>query len=96
MLGPVCISKAFQKFTIIVNIFKINWHGSGIIYCRTRNECEHMVAVLRSAGIPSDRYHAGLSNKIRDEVQTQWMNNEVPLIVATIAFGMGVDKANVR
>lgn len=55
-----------------------------------------MVTVLRSANIPAHVYHAGLSNKVREEVQSAWMNNVVPVIVATIAFGMGVDKAAVR
>uniref|UniRef100_A0A915LM37 ATP-dependent DNA helicase n=1 Tax=Meloidogyne javanica TaxID=6303 RepID=A0A915LM37_MELJA len=70
--------------------------ASGIVYCQTRAECEHMVNVLTSGKIPAEAYHAGLSNKARDEVQNKWSGDELPVVVATVAFGMGVDKATVR
>ncbi|KAL3079608.1 hypothetical protein niasHS_013890 [Heterodera schachtii] len=71
--------------------------GSGIIYCQTRADCEPIAQlVTKNCGIPADVYHAGLSDKKRAEVQQQWMRGTVPVVVATIAFGMGVDKANVR
>uniref|UniRef100_A0A915P4T8 DNA 3'-5' helicase n=2 Tax=Meloidogyne TaxID=189290 RepID=A0A915P4T8_9BILA len=68
----------------------------GIVYCQTRAECEHMVNVLTSGKIPAEAYHAGLSNKARDEVQNKWSCDQLPVVVATVAFGMGVDKATVR
>ncbi|VDL73921.1 unnamed protein product [Nippostrongylus brasiliensis] len=72
------------------------YEGSGIIYCRTRDECDQVAMMLSFAKIRCLSYHAGLSNKVRDDVQNQWMKNEVPVISATIAFGMGIDKPDVR
>ncbi|GMS88816.1 hypothetical protein PENTCL1PPCAC_10991, partial [Pristionchus entomophagus] len=72
------------------------WVGSGIVYCRTRDECEQMARSFNNAGMPALVYHAGFSAKIRDEVQEKWMKNKVPVIAATIAFGMGIDKPDVR
>uniref|UniRef100_A0A183C8K4 DNA 3'-5' helicase n=1 Tax=Globodera pallida TaxID=36090 RepID=A0A183C8K4_GLOPA len=71
--------------------------GNGIIYCQTRADCEPIAQLIsKKGGIPTDVYHAGLSDSKREEVQQKWMSGEVPVVVATIAFGMGVDKATVR
>ncbi|KHJ48412.1 ATP-dependent DNA helicase RecQ family protein [Trichuris suis] len=70
--------------------------GSGIIYCRTRETCEFFAGELSGHGIQCACYHAGIPNKARESVQQQWMNNIVRVVVATVAFGMGVDKADVR
>uniref|UniRef100_A0A915EEI9 DNA 3'-5' helicase n=1 Tax=Ditylenchus dipsaci TaxID=166011 RepID=A0A915EEI9_9BILA len=72
------------------------WHGSGIVYCRSRDACDAMAQILTEKGIPAAPYHARMSDKARDEVQRKWMQDEIPVIAATIAFGMGVDKASVR
>uniref|UniRef100_A0A7I4YA65 ATP-dependent DNA helicase n=1 Tax=Haemonchus contortus TaxID=6289 RepID=A0A7I4YA65_HAECO len=72
------------------------YEGSGIIYCRTRDECDQVAHMLSMVHIQCLAYHAGLSNKLRDDVQNKWMKNEVPVIAATIAFGMGIDKPDVR
>lgn len=68
--------------------------GSGIVYARTRAHCEEIAALLAQAGESAEHYHAGIDN--RAEVQARFMNGETRIIVATIAFGMGVDKPDIR
>ena len=69
---------------------------TGIIYCLSRKKCEELSEKLQQHGINCDPYHAGQSSKLRTSIQQKWQTGETPLIVATIAFGMGIDKANVR
>ena len=69
---------------------------SGIIYCATRKNVEAVYTALRMADIPVTRYHAGLSAEERKENQDQFIFDERPVMVATNAFGMGIDKSNVR
>ncbi len=70
--------------------------GSGIVYCFTRKECEELAAELRRSGVDAEHYHAGLDDARRAEVQERFMTDELSVVVATVAFGMGVDKPNVR
>uniref|UniRef100_A0A095C5V6 DNA 3'-5' helicase n=1 Tax=Schistosoma haematobium TaxID=6185 RepID=A0A095C5V6_SCHHA len=77
---------------------KCDWTklGCGIVYCRTRTDCEGLAEKLTSLGLSSRAYHAGLSKSEREDVQTGWSSGFYPIVVATISFGMGVDKPNVR
>jgi len=69
---------------------------SGIIYCLSRNSVESLAADLRDEGFSALPYHAGLDKKTRERHQELFLKDEVKIIVATIAFGMGIDKSNVR
>ena len=69
---------------------------SGIVYCATRKAVEQVHEALLALGIAATRYHAGLSNGERDANQRAFVNDDAPVIVATNAFGMGIDKSNVR
>lgn len=68
----------------------------GIVYIATRKASEELAAALAAAGVNAEAYHAGLPAKRRGELQDRFMADEVEVIVATTAFGMGIDKANVR
>jgi ATP-dependent DNA helicase RecQ len=70
--------------------------GSGIIYCSTRNGTEDVAARLMADGFAATAYHAGLASDERQRRQDAFLADEVQIIVATIAFGMGIDKPNVR
>jgi ATP-dependent DNA helicase RecQ len=68
----------------------------GIVYATTRKECEELAAGLRRSGVDAAAYHAGMGSAERAAVQERFMTDELAVVVATIAFGMGVDKPNVR
>ncbi|MEX0646789.1 MAG: ATP-dependent DNA helicase RecQ [Balneolaceae bacterium] len=70
--------------------------GSGIVYSGTRRDCEKWANYFTRNGIESKPYHAGLSSEDREKIQNQWVKGEVPLVVATNAFGMGIDKPDCR
>ncbi|XP_050402456.1 recQ-like DNA helicase BLM [Patella vulgata] len=68
----------------------------GVVYCLSRKECDNVASDLQKAGIQAVSYHAGLSDKQRFDIQEQWLYGDSKVICATIAFGMGIDKPDVR
>lgn len=73
-----------------------NVKGSGIVYVRTRRKSKEIKDFLKNNQISAEHYHAGLSNKVRTQKQTDWTRSKLRVMVATNAFGMGIDKADVR
>ncbi|KHN85219.1 Bloom syndrome -like protein [Toxocara canis] len=91
------IAKRPKSLFAVMERMKVLYPGkSGIIYCLSRKECETVSKSLQNQGILADVYHAGLPDKQRQNVQSKWINNSVNVICATIAFGMGIDKPDVR
>jgi len=80
----------------IIDFIKKRPNQSGIIYCLSRNSTEEMVATLKKEQIKAEFYHAGLETKKRSKVQENFIKDKTQIICATIAFGMGIDKPNVR
>jgi ATP-dependent DNA helicase RecQ len=80
----------------IVRFIQLHKNKSGIIYTLNRKTTEELAAMLNANGISAVAYHAGLEAKLRARRQDQFLNEEVHVIVATIAFGMGIDKPDVR
>lgn len=88
--------KSAEKMHFILNFIKARPHDAGIIYCLSRKTTEKVAADLRKKGIQAAAYHAGLSNLERSQTQEQFKNDQLLVVCATIAFGMGIDKSNVR
>ena len=80
----------------IVALLRERRGESGIVYCLSRRSTEELAEYLRSAGISAKHYHAGMEPAERSSVQDQFRAGEVDVVTATIAFGMGIDKSNVR
>jgi ATP-dependent DNA helicase RecQ len=89
------VRKVEDKGTYILKtLHKVR--GSGIVYVRSRKRCKEVAELLVANGISADFYHAGLTDLLRDKKQTSWATGETRIIVATNAFGMGIDKPDVR
>lgn len=80
----------------ILNFLSKRGSQSGIIYCLSRKSTEKLASTLQQKGYKAEAYHAGLSSEERNAIQDNFVNDRTPIIVATIAFGMGIDKSNVR
>ena len=85
-----------EKIREITDFLTARSGEPGIIYCLSRKETEEWADILRKNGIGARHYHAGLSSDERAAVQEAFVRDDVPVICATIAFGMGIDKSNVR
>ena len=84
--------------TEMVEMIKANWRGkSGIIYCTSKRACEQVSDTFRNKyGLACHYYHAGMEKEDRIKIQQRWQANQIQIIVATVAFGMGIDKPDVR
>ena len=86
-----CDDKINRIITIIEKV-----KGAGIVYCKTRKKTKELSDILKQRGVDSDYYHAGLDQEIRKQKQQAWREGKNSIIVCTNAFGMGIDKADVR
>ena len=80
----------------IIKFIKANSGKSGIIYCLSRKKVEELAEILKTNGINASAYHAGMDSAVRSAVQDDFIKENIDVIVATIAFGMGIDKPDVR
>ncbi|MCC2625309.1 MAG: helicase RecQ [Burkholderiales bacterium] len=88
--------KPKERTREIINFVKTREEETGIIYCLSRSSCDKLVQSLQLSGINAASYHAGLSAGERHRVQENFIQDKIQVICATIAFGMGIDKSNVR
>ena len=95
-LSVVGVSKLRHKLGHILALAESHSKGAGIVYCATRKKVEAVAAELERAGLPIGRYHAGLSEPERSANQQALMDGRIRVMVATNAFGMGIDKADIR
>lgn len=85
-----------EKIAATIHFIRKHPHQSGIIYCLSRNNTESLVEELAEYGIRAVAYHAGLSHEVRERAQEDFINDRIRVVCATVAFGMGIDKSNVR
>lgn len=83
------------KETMLLHILD-HTQGSAIVYVRSRRRCHELSSALNAAGITATHYHAGMEPTLKDGAQEEWMSGNVRVMVATTAFGMGIDKPDVR
>ena len=91
-----CVRPKRRSFEALTELLGAHRDGSTIIYRFSRQNTEKLAADLRERGYKASPYHAGLEDNVRRETQERFLQDDVPIIVATIAFGMGIDKPNVR
>ncbi|XP_014233989.1 Bloom syndrome protein homolog isoform X1 [Trichogramma pretiosum] len=93
----IMLKKPKSQFQQVLELIRTKFQGaSGIVYCISRRDCDELAKLLQDRNISAISYHAGLEDKLRTERQMHWVSEKVKVICATIAFGMGIDKPNVR
>jgi ATP-dependent DNA helicase RecQ len=90
------VRPALDRVKQIIDFIQEKPNESGIVYCLSRKTTEELAEKLQKIGISAKAYHAGLDNKIRSKTQDEFINDDCKVVCATIAFGMGIDKSNVR
>lgn len=90
------VRPALDRAKQIIDFIKNKPNECGIIYCLSRKTTEELAEKLQKIGIIAKAYHAGLESKLRSKTQDEFINDELQVVCATIAFGMGIDKSNVR
>ena len=85
-----------QKDNLLKEVLSGKPHGSAIVYVTLQKTAEKIASMLKNHGYQAEAYHAGMKNDVREEVQNRFMAGETPIVVATIAFGMGIDKSDIR
>jgi ATP-dependent DNA helicase RecQ len=106
--NTVVFRQSFHRANLSYSVFKVdskinkafeilnNVNGSSIIYCKSRKLTRKIAELLNLQNLNADFYHAGLNHELRNKKQEAWLNNETRIMVCTNAFGMGIDKAEVR
>ncbi|TYP75182.1 DNA helicase RecQ [Aquimarina intermedia] len=90
------VRPANKRIDQIVEFIDLHSDSSGIVYCLSRKTTEELAGKLEANGFKAAAYHAGMSHEQRSKVQEDFVNDTLPIVCATIAFGMGIDKSNVR
>lgn len=90
-----CVETADSKINRMIDLLR-NSQGSGLVYCKTRKRTREVSDLLRMNGVSADFYHAGLSHSERNQKQEDWIQNRTRIMACTNAFGMGIDKPDVR
>ncbi len=90
------IKPKYNYYQNLVDYLNSHKEDSGIIYCLSRASTQKLAQDLRDEGFSAAAYHAGLDKKLKEETQEKFLRDEIRIIVATIAFGMGINKSNVR
>src|SRR4029078_5838366 len=106
--SPIIFRQSFERKNLSYSVFKVDSKlarlvdiikkvpGSAIVYCRSRKRTNEIMNLLQMHGISANNYHAGLLQEDRNERQKDWIENKVKVMVCTNAFGMGIDKPEVR
>ena len=90
------VNPTYQRQKFVVDYVQKHKEQAGIIYCSTRKQVEELQEALDVINVSSAIYHAGLTNKEREAAQNEFVYDKVKVVIATNAFGMGIDKSNVR